>query len=867
MCEATQPEMSSWSKPWSLLTGAALVLAYQPLHAPQRGSARGSVRASLAVKAGSITELGDALRECATPPPVPRAAADQNQLWWKCATLLSDALSELAAEGASQADRTEHMGTQATPPPSEADALDEARQVCVDVLERLKCEAPSTYAVAKFSSKRNEALRTRRGVERCLAELGLLVGTVCALDEAEAEQLLRSARPLARSVSTSGRVGSLLVLCRGFSSPGVGASRGWRRGGGTVQQLLSGWEAPEAPLDELLRSQPEGMQRHSQLLRATVPFLHVPLQVWLSGLKPEERPKAAMAGKGAGTLALRLLGGHGGGGGEGGAAAGEELLRALQAWAVESVLLSIDAAGGGGAGGGGGGGQHEPSGAVLARAHGSEVALALLASHAALVKGGKRQQRRWLEAVDRLGHAVWLMVEATEEDGVAATAGGVAVEAVADQEEASEAGDPSEASEASEATTRRAIEGVRALMLACSVLERSDELRPRYRAACSRAHTTSAHVLSLLGEELASSISDGVAPATLAAALSRLVGWRRPELLFKYVALHEGERGDPRVASLARRWLRAVLRLGDSDGGEGGGDGGGEDGRGTGGRGFESIAQLRGLDPHNRRHLDTLAATSARARRAVRLWRLADARGADGARGGARYGLCGVAGGDTCGAEELFMAGEEMHTCLRVDARCVRENRALLCHLTQPNARMLVLRSTDGGGDDDEGGGRGGDGSSGGGGGGGGGGRTLARATVRLLGRADTREPLLLVDQPLYAGLVEPAVQGELEERLLRQARAMAERLDVPLLLWRQCVGPALLANANNAAGDGDGEVVASKGGQSPPAADGCVELVEFGGVAPFVYSNLNGLVERDEEGGPVVYAHTEMTNFEEYFE
>ena len=32
------------------------------------------------------------------------------------------------------------------------------------------------------------------------------------------------------------------------------------------------------------------------------------------------------------------------------------------------------------------------------------------------------------------------------------------------------------------------------------MLERSEELRPRYRAAFGRAHTTGAHVLALLGE-------------------------------------------------------------------------------------------------------------------------------------------------------------------------------------------------------------------------------------------------------------------------------------------------------------------------------------------------------------------------------
>lgn len=75
--------------------------------------------------------------------------------------------------------------------------------------------------------------------------------------------------------------------------------------------------------------------------------------------------------------------------------------------------------------------------------------------------------------------------------------------------------------------------------------------------------------------------------------------------MLAYLALHEE---DEAVAPLARRWLLAVL--------------------GLGGEGGESLASLRLLEPQNRRHLDALAATGGRARRAVRLWRVADARGA-----------------------------------------------------------------------------------------------------------------------------------------------------------------------------------------------------------------------------------------------
>ena len=41
-------------------------------------------------------------------------------------------------------------------------------------------------------------------------------------------------------------------------------------------------------------------------------------------------------------------------------------------------------------------------------------------------------------------------------------------------------------------------------------------------------------------------------------------------------------------------------------------------------------------------------------------------------------------GGDalpgTCDAESLFMMGEELRSCMRIDTQCVRENRALLEH-------------------------------------------------------------------------------------------------------------------------------------------------------------------------------------------
>ena len=79
-------------------------------------------------------------------------------------------------------------------------------------------------------------------------------------------------------------------------------------------------------------------------------------------------------------------------------------------------------------------------------------------------------------------------------------------------------------------------------------------------------------------------------------------------------------------------------------------------------------------------------------------------------------------------------------------------------------------------------------------------------------------------------------LQARLAAQLFEQAAQLAAALRVPLLLWKQCVGPA----------------VAAAGGEERKAealAVGRVALVELGGVAPWVYSNLNGLMERDEHG------------------
>ena len=72
----------------------------------------------------------------------------------------------------------------------------------------------------------------------------------------------------------------------------------------------------------------------------------------------------------------------------------------------------------------------------------------------------------------------------------------------------------------------------------------------------------------------------------------------------------------------------------------------------------------------------------------------------------------------------------------------------------------------------------------------------------------------------------------------------------MPLLLWRQCIGPAIAAAGGvGGGGNGGGGDDEARAAAAAALAEGRVALVELGGVAPFVYSNLNGLMERDECG------------------
>ena len=95
----------------------------------------------------------------------------------------------------------------------------------------------------------------------------------------------------------------------------------------------------------------------------------------------------------------------------------------------------------------------------------------------------------------------------------------------------------------------------------------------------------------------------------------------------------------------------------------------------------------------------------------------------------------------------LFMMGEELRTCMRIDKQCVRENAALLGYLTQGHVRLLSVRDDEVGAAGDESDPRKG--------------RVAARATARLLGRADNSEPIVFIDQPLYGHHVSTGGTGD----------------------------------------------------------------------------------------------------------
>ena len=373
-------------------------------------------------------------------------------------------------------------------------------------------------------------------------------------------------------------------------------------------------------------------------------------------------------------------------------------------------------------------------------------------------------------------------------------------------------------------------------MLACSLLERSDALRPRFRAAMSRCHTRPSWLWGLLADALSLEVAvaeeeedgnsdEGLAFALggteVAAAAARLLSWSQPELVFKYLELHNNEVGiDLGVRPLARRWVLALLGLGS-----------------------ESMHELRCKTPQNRAHFERLASSGSCGEAAVEAWIAADLAGQsdDGAATDASSSSDSLPG--VCDAMSLFMMGEELRTCMRIDKQCVRENAALLGYLTQGHVRLLSVRDDEVGAAGDESDPRKG--------------RVAARATARLLGRADNSEPIVFIDQPLYGHHVstggtgdgggadaDAARKAELDELLLAQGMELGQRLGgVPVVGWASCVAPAC---DSAAAAEAPGGVPSAR--VEAATKEGRVALVEFDGLAPQTYCNLRGRLIRGTE-------------------
>ena len=236
--------------------------------------------------------------------------------WTETAELLRDSCCELAAASASAEGSSTLLHSRA---PHAC-----ARRIAESLVASTSEDHPELHAVAKLSLKRNGNLATSvRACERCLAELGVLMGTYAVLSPAERARLLSAARPISQTTPTGARLRSLVVLCRGFHTPGFGSGpHGWRIGKGTCQQLLAARidstppSTAETALETALRSAPESLRQHSRLLRSSLPLLQTPLWLWLEGCDAQDgaRPAHTLA-LGRRLAALETALGHAGDGG------------------------------------------------------------------------------------------------------------------------------------------------------------------------------------------------------------------------------------------------------------------------------------------------------------------------------------------------------------------------------------------------------------------------------------------------------------------------------------------------------------------------------------------------------------------------
>ena len=255
---------------------AALLLLLVPSASPLRESAPPSLT--------TVDKLGLSLHDHLART----AGAVTAKEWTETAELLRDSCCELAAASASAEGSSTLLHSRA---PHAC-----ARRIAESLVASTSEDHPELHAVAKLSIKRNGNLATSaRACERCLAELGVLMGTYAVLSPTERARLLSAARPISQTTPTGARLRSLIVLCRGFHTPGFGSGpHGWRIGKGTCQQLLAARTDSTTPctadtaLETALRSAPESLRRHSRLLRSSLPLLQTPLWLWLEGCDAQD---------------------------------------------------------------------------------------------------------------------------------------------------------------------------------------------------------------------------------------------------------------------------------------------------------------------------------------------------------------------------------------------------------------------------------------------------------------------------------------------------------------------------------------------------------------------------------------------------
>lgn len=192
----------------------------------------------------------------------PPLGASDGAWWSRVAQLTRDVTQELAS-------------------PDE-DTISDASRVSHDLVATLQRRSSPLYPIAKLSLKRNGSPHTARGSARILAELSLLSATFEVLRPHERVALLSSLRPLALTLPTPYRLPGLLIVCRGFNSPG--SAHSWRRGRASVRQRVNAWaaEGPKA-LGCTIEPLVGDVASHSMKLRAAHSLLHLPLQVRRGG--------------------------------------------------------------------------------------------------------------------------------------------------------------------------------------------------------------------------------------------------------------------------------------------------------------------------------------------------------------------------------------------------------------------------------------------------------------------------------------------------------------------------------------------------------------------------------------------------------